>query len=197
MDNNKEIIIVHTYKNRLSLRNRMARAIWNVVYVIFFRPFVGKVFNRWRLFLLRLFGAKIGRKCSVSASVKVWAPWNLVMNEYTLLAAKVTCYNPALITLHSETIVSDGVYLCTASHNIHSKKHELITAPITLQGQVWVAMNAFILPGVTIGTGAVVGACAVVTKDVAPWTVTGGNPARLIGKRVISPNEEVANEVVE
>jgi putative colanic acid biosynthesis acetyltransferase WcaF len=62
---------------------------------------------------------------------------------------------------------------------------ELTYNPIIIKDQSWVAARAFVGPGVTIGEGAVVGACAVVTKDVEPWTVVAGNPAKFIKNRVI------------
>ncbi|HNY79416.1 MAG TPA: hypothetical protein PLX34_15565 [Sedimentisphaerales bacterium] len=56
-------------------------------------------------------------------------------------------------------------------------------APVEIADQVWIAADAFIGPGVTVGQGAVVGARASVFKDVEPWTVVGGNPAKFIKKR--------------
>jgi putative colanic acid biosynthesis acetyltransferase WcaF len=77
------------------------------------------------------------------------------------------------------------VTLCSVSHDYTSDSYTLIGSKITVKDDVWIAIQAFIMPGVTIGEGAVVGACAVVTKDVPPWTVVAGNPAREIKKRVI------------
>ena len=81
--------------------------------------------------------------------------------------------------------VSQRTYLCTASHNISSSLHEQIEKPIIIEPNAWVAAEAFIGPGVTIGEGAVVGARACVYKDVKPWTVVGGNPAKYIKDRII------------
>ena len=81
--------------------------------------------------------------------------------------------------------VSQRTYLCTASHDIRSPRHEQTEKPIIIEDRAWVAAEAFIGPGVTIGEGAVVGARAAVFKDVEAWTVVGGNPAREIGKRVM------------
>lgn len=62
---------------------------------------------------------------------------------------------------------------------------ELTHKPIVIASQAWVAARAFVGPGVTVGEGAVVGACAVVMKDVEPWTVVAGNPAKFIKRREI------------
>ena len=82
-------------------------------------------------------------------------------------------------------VVSERAYICCASHNIYSNAHEQIHAPIVMGDRSWVAAEAFVGMGVTIGEGAVVGARAAVFKDVEPWTVVGGNPAKFIKKRVI------------
>ena len=107
------------------------------------------------------------------------------MEEYSCLASNVDCYNVNVIKLESNVTVSQGAYLCTASHNIYSRNHELITEPITIESQAWIAADSFVGMGVTIGEGAVVGARAAVFKDVEPWTIVGGNPAKFIKKRVI------------
>ena len=95
------------------------------------------------------------------------------------------CYNAASITIGINATVSQRVYLCTASHNISSSRHEQIEKPIIIEDRAWVAAEAFIGPGVIIGEGAVVGARAAVFKDVESWTVVGGNPAKFIKKRII------------
>lgn len=173
------------YKNKLSLKNKLGRALWNFVYSILVRPLPSKGFNKWYVLLLRLFGAQIGKNCTVKNSTRIWAPWNLKMENNSLIDSKCYCYNPGLIHLHSESIVSFNVSLITATHNIHSKNHELIIKPIVIHKFVWIATEAFLGPGVIVGEGAVVGARAVVVKNVEPWTVVGGNPAKFIKNRVI------------
>lgn len=174
-----------SYKNNLSERNKLLRLVWNIISLILFHSFPTRAFNFWRIFILRLFGAKIGTNCSVDSTVKIWAPWNLIMEDCTLLAHNVICYNPGKIILRTQSVVSQFTYLCAASHNIHSREHELLTPQIEIKDQVWIAVDAFIGPGVTIGQGAVVGARACVFKDVEPWTVVGGNPSKFIKKREI------------
>ncbi len=105
------------------------------------------------------------------------------MGAYSCLSADVDCYTVAPIILGDNVTVSQGVKLCTASHDIASKIMELTYRPISICANSWVAGWSIILPGVTIGEGAVVAAGSVVTKDVEPWTVVGGNPAKFIKKR--------------
>ena len=90
------------------------------------------------------------------------------------------------VVLEAYVTVSQRAYLCTASHNISSTSHEQVASPIIIRKRSWVAAEAFIGPGVTIGEGAVVGARAAVFRDVEPWHVVGGNPAKFIKKRMIN-----------
>ena len=174
------------YKNRHSLKSKLARTVWNVVWLLLFRPTPrGKLFRPWRIALLKLFGAKVKWTSNVLPSCRIWQPWKLTMGEYACLSENVDCYTVDEITIEDQATVSQGVRLCTASHNTASKIMELETAPITIESNAWVAGWAIVLPGVTVGEGAVVAAGAVVTKDVAPWTVVGGNPAMFIKKRVL------------
>ena len=173
------------YVNKLPLSNILGRLIWNIVYVLFFRPFPTKIFRKWRNFILRCFGAKIHSRAGVHSSCKIWCPWNLEMHNNAWLGPNAICYNPDKIILKENVTVSQHAYLCTASHDITSKENWLVTAPIVVESSAWVATDAFIGMGVTIGEGAVVGARAVVFKDVDPWTVVGGNPAKFIKYRSI------------
>lgn len=173
------------YQNRHSLKSKRARALWNVVWLFLFRPTPRGLLYGWRRFLLRLFGARIGVGVNILPSCKVWQPWMLTMGDYSCLSEDVDCYSVDRIEIGAQVVVSQGAFLCCASHDITSPTMELTYKPIVIESQSWIAARAFVGPGVTIGEGAVVGACAVVTKDVEPWTVVAGNPAHVIKKRVI------------
>jgi putative colanic acid biosynthesis acetyltransferase WcaF len=176
---------INPYVSRLPFKQKLARLAWGVVYFAFFRPTPPWCLRKWRMLLLRLFGMKAGRGCIVYPSCKIWAPWNLTMGDYVCLSANVDCYCVAPITIGSKVCVSQRAFLCTASHDISHPENRLIYAPINIASFAWIAAQAFVGLGITIGEGAVVGACAVVTKDVEPWTVVAGNPARVIKERVI------------
>lgn len=171
------------YKNRLSKKNKLGRLAWRLTYPILFRPFTLNVFMGWRRLVLRAFGAKIHKSAGVYASVRVWAPWNLEMDERAVIDEYATVYNVDKISLGKFASVSQKAFLCTASHDIYSPAHELLTAPITIGAQAWVAADAFVGMGVTVGEGAVVAARAVVVKDVEAWTIVGGNPATFLKRR--------------
>ncbi len=178
------------YRNRHSLRSKLARALWNACWLLLFRPTPRGLFYGWRRFLLRLFGARIGKGCHVLPSAKIWQPWKLTMGDYSCLSENVECYSVDEITIGNQVVISQNAFLCCASHEISSPIMELTHRPIRIDSQAWVAARAFVSPGVAIGEGAVVGACAVVTKDVEPWTVVVGNPARFIKRREIETREE-------
>ncbi len=164
-----------------SYRNRIGRLLWTVVWCLFFRP-SPRPFHAWRRGLLRLFGATIERGAHPYPSAKIWAPWNLTMKEGSCLGDYVDCYTVDRVTLEPYATVSQYAFLCTASHDYTVKNMPVTTAPIKIGQQAWVAADAFVGPGVTIGEGAVVGARASVFRSVEPWTVVGGNPARIIKK---------------
>ena len=143
----------------------------------------------WRRFLLRVFGAKIGKGANILPSCKVWAPWNLSIGNFSCLSEDVDCYSVDKITIGDQVVVSQGAFLCCASHDISSPIMELIHKPIVIGNNAWVAAKVYVAPGVNIGEGAVVGACSVVFKDVSAWSVVAGNPAKFIKKRELSNDD--------
>lgn len=165
-----------------SLSNRLGRAAWSVVYLTLFRP-SPRPLHGWRRWLLRLFGARIGRGCHIYPGARIWAPWNLVCLEEVGVADGAILYNQGQITLGRRSVVSQGAHLCTGTHDYNDPGFPLITAPIVVGDHAWVAAEAFIHPGVTLGEGAVVGARSVVVKDLPAWTVCAGNPCKSIKPR--------------
>ncbi|WP_290158573.1 putative colanic acid biosynthesis acetyltransferase [uncultured Duncaniella sp.] len=173
------------YVNLLGRKHQIIRLIWGFVWAIGASWLPRSVASGWKRFLLRCFGAQIHPTAIVYSSAKVYYPANLIMDEYACIASDVDCYNVAPIHIGRYATVSQGAFLCTASHDITSQKHELITAPIIIENQAWVGAGAFIGMNVVVRTGAVVGARAAVFKSVDEWTVVGGNPAKFIKKREI------------
>ena len=173
------------YKNRHTFKSKIARLLWGIVWLFLFRPTQKGILDGWRVFWLRLFGAKIGRYSYVAGSCRIWAPWNLSIGDNSCLSERVNCYNVDKVCIGDNVVVSQESFLCTASHDISSINMELTTSPIVIRSNAWVTSRAIIMPGVTVGEGAVVAAGAVVTHDAPPWSVIGGVPARQIGKRVL------------
>lgn len=174
------------YASGFSAKNKISRILWNICYWLLFRPFGTGFCRNWRNFLLRIFGATLAPHVNIYSSVRIWAPWNLEMGNYSSLGPNVDCYNQGKISIGANTSISQKAYLCASSHDITDSKHSLILKPIIIEDQVWVAADAFIGPGLTIGQGAVVGARSAVFKNVEAWTVVGGNPAKFIKKRELT-----------
>lgn len=160
-----------------SFKNRLFRVAWNVTWALF-ASWTPPAMYPWRCFLLRLFGASLSAPCDVRGSAKVWYPPNLKLGRRALIAERVNCYNMAMIELGECALVSQGAHLCAGNHDIDHPEFQLIAKPITLGPRSWVAADAFVAPGVTVGEGAVLGARAVAFSDVEPWKLYVGNPAR-------------------
>lgn len=167
----------------VSLSIKIKRAIWNIIAAIFFRPFITGIFRKWRIALLKLFGAQIKWDVNVYASVKIWAPWNLQMGHRACLGPEVICYNQDKVILDDDVVVSQYSYLCTASHDVNmlnTANDSLIIAPIWIKEKAWIGSKTFIGLGVCIGKAAVVGATASVYKNVDDYHIVGGNPAKTL-----------------
>lgn len=172
-----------TYSHSFSLKNKIARIIWNITCLILFRPFATPLFKKWRIFVLKCFGAKIDWSANIYASVKIWAPWNLEIGKNSTVAPRVDCYNQGKITIGSNTIISQKTYLCASTHDYTKRDFPLILKPITIGDGVWVAADAFIAPGINIDNYAVVAARSAVIKNIEKNTIVGGNPAKIIKTR--------------
>ena len=138
-----------------------------------------------RPLLLRLFGAKTSLRSGFSRSTRVEMPWLLTVGRECSIGPGVTIYNLDHVRIGDFTVISQDAYLCGGTHDYTDSTYPLLRKPITIGDWVWIGAGAFIGPGVTIGEGAVVAARAVVVKDVAPWTVVGGNPAHRIKERLL------------
>ncbi len=184
--NNSQVTLLQPYRDSVRWSNKILRGVWILFSFLFFRLFPGPFFRYWRNFILVLWGAKLGKHCSINARVTIYQPWQLELDDYVAIDRNVRVYNCAKIKVGSKVAISQNAFLCTAGHDYTKQTHPLITAPITIFSQAWIAADAFIGMGVTIGEGAVVGARACVFKDVEPWTVVGGNPARFIKKRELT-----------
>lgn len=170
------------YPSPHSRANQLMRILWRTVWLLAYRP-SPKIFHGWRRLLLRMFGAKIANNAYPHPSVKIWAPWNLEMGPLSCLGPDVDCYCVDRVVVGARATVSQYSFLCTATHDYRDPLMPLVTAPIVIGERAWVAADVFIGPGVTIGEGAVVGARSSVFRNVDPWTVVAGNPARILNNR--------------
>ena len=137
----------------------------------------------WRSFLLKLFGANINGVVYVYPSAKIWDPKNLIMYNGATLDESVLIYNVAQVSVGERSIVSRNAILCTASHDYNLDTFNLITKPIVINNDAWICMEAFIAPGVEIGSFGIALARSVVLKDIPSNEVYVGNPAKFKSKR--------------
>ena len=175
-------------KNRQAQKYTTSEVIWRVCWMvgrIFFRFSPRPLFG-WRLFLLKLFGAKVGKDVHIYNTATIYFPWNLTIGDQSAIGEDALIYNLGPVTIGERVTISQRAHLCAGTHDHTDPKMPLQKPPITVEDQAWVCADAFVGPGVTVGEGAVVGARAVVVKDVSPWTVVGGNPAIPIKKRHMS-----------
>lgn len=165
-----------------TLGNRLFRIVWGVAWLVLAR-WTPPPLHGWRRLVLRLFGARIGRNARVHASVAVWYPPNLVLGENVLIGPRTRLYNQGAIAIGARTVVSQGAHLCASTHDIADPDFQLILRPITVGAGCWIAAEAFVGPGVSVGDGAVVAARAALFADAAPMGVYRGNPAVLVKER--------------
>jgi putative colanic acid biosynthesis acetyltransferase WcaF len=165
-----------------SFRERAVMVLWRLVWLVAFRM-TPKFCNRWRIFLLRCFGCEVAGRPFVSATVEIKIPWHLTLADRSCLGDGVVAYNLARIEIGERATVAQETYLCCGTHDLSDPNMPLMTGAIRIGADAFIGARAFVLPGIVIGRAAVVGACAVVTKDVAEGDIVAGNPARMIGKR--------------
>lgn len=165
-----------------SLGNRLMRVLWGLAWLVLAR-FTPPPLHAWRRLVLRAFGAQVGKGVRVHGSVRIWLPANLELGEQCLIGPGVNLYNQGRIVIGARTVVSQGAHVCASSHDISDPHFQLVLRPIRIGAGAWVAAEAFVGPGVTIGDGAVIGARAAMFEDAEANGVYSGNPAQLIKHR--------------
>lgn len=174
-------ITANRHASKWTRKEMAARILWEIAHPLFAwspRPFWG-----WRRFLLRLFGARIGREVHVYPSVLITIPWNLSIGDQSAVGDRAILYALGPITLAERVTVSQGAHLCAGTHDYRDPAMALLKPPIVIERDAWICADAFIGPDVRVGALAIVGARCVAMKDVAPGVIVAGNPARVIGQR--------------
>jgi putative colanic acid biosynthesis acetyltransferase WcaF len=164
-----------------SARELVGRALWELAQPAFTwspRPLWG-----WRRVMLRLFGAKVGRHVRIHPTVRIAVPWNLSISDAASVGDHAILYSLGPISLGPSASVSQYAHLCAGTHDFRRRDLPLLKPPIVVAEGAWICAEAFVGPGVTVGAYAIVGARAVVTRNVDAWTILQGNPARVVGRR--------------
>jgi putative colanic acid biosynthesis acetyltransferase WcaF len=166
-------------------RPRFVEAIWFALSSLLFETWIPG--SAWRRALLRAFGASVGRGVVIKSRVRIKFPWRLAVGDSVWIGENAWFDNPEWVRIEANVCVSQGAYLCTGSHDHTAENFGPIARPISLGDQCWIGARSIVGPGVSVGQGAVTAFATVVLRDVAPWTVIAGNPARVVATRREAP----------
>jgi len=165
--------------------NAVKRLVWFYVNSVFLKSSLLPS-SSFKIFLLRLFGAKIGRNVTIKPGVNVKYPWHLTIGSQTWIGENVwiDCLVP--ITIGNNVCLSQGAVLLTGSHNYKKATFDLITAEVILEDGVWIGAGAIVNLGITAASHAVLTSGSVATKNMEATAVYQGNPAVKIRERIIT-----------
>ncbi|MDC3195827.1 WcaF family extracellular polysaccharide biosynthesis acetyltransferase [Flavobacteriaceae bacterium] len=168
-------------------KSKMMVQVWWIVEKTLF-AMSPQFFFGWRRFLLRLFGAKIGKGVLIRSSVKVTYPWKVSIGDYTWIGEETILYSLGEIKIGSHVAVAHGVYFNTGNHNYKSNDFAILKDKIIIKDESWITNDVYIAPGVTIGEGCVIGARSSVYKNMPKGWVCYGNPAKPVKLRIEEEN---------
>jgi|TARA_B110000027_G_scaffold65330_1_gene70016 putative colanic acid biosynthesis acetyltransferase WcaF len=169
--------------NNFRGRNVFVVQLWWLVQSLFFKNSPQFLYG-FRRFLLRLFGAKIGKKVIIRPTVRITYPWKVVIGDFSWIGDDVVLYSLGEIEIGENVVISQKSYLCAASHDYLQSNFAIFAKKISIEDQCWLATDVFIAPGITIGKGTVVGSRSSVYKDLPANKVCIGNPAKIIRERL-------------
>jgi maltose O-acetyltransferase len=138
-----------------------------------------------RSFFYILFGVQIGPRSIINIGARMYNPTNISIGEDCVIGEKIVMDGREKLSIGNHVDIASEVMIYNSEHNINDESFAATSAPVTIEDYVFIGPRAIILPGVTIRKGAVVGAGAVVTKDVEAFSIVGGVPAKEIGQRNI------------
>jgi len=170
------------HRSPWTTKQKAGRLLWAIVQATLFGMSPHHLYA-WRAMLLRIFGAKIAKHVQVRPSVRFIIPWHVEIGEHTSIGDFAIIYSLGKITMGKYVTISQYAHLCAGSHDARTRAMTLTTAPITLGDDVWIAADAFVGPGVTVGERSIVGARASVFSDIPSDVIVGGNPAKIIKPR--------------
>lgn len=163
-------------------RNAIIVQLWWIVQDTIFRLSPQFMYT-FRRFLLRLFGAKIGKNVIIRPTVRITYPWKVSVGDYSMIGDDVVLYSLGEIEIGDNVVISQKSYLCTGSHDYKKTNFPIYSKKIIIEDECWLATDVYVAPGVTIGKATVVGARSSVYKNLPENKICLGNPARIIKER--------------
>ena len=168
-------------------RSRVYVQLWWLIQTFLFNS-SPQFMYKWRAFLLRAFGAKIGQGVIIRPSVRVTYPWKLTIGDFAWIGDNVELYTLGEITIGNNAVVSQRSYLCTGSHDYTKSAFDIYALPVVIEDEAWVATDVYVAPGVTVGRGSVIGARSSVFSDMPAGMICVGSPAKPVKPRVMDEN---------
>lgn len=165
-----------------SFTNKLHRYIWNICWALLCR-WTPNPMHKWRIWILKRFGASIGKNNFIYPDCKIWAPWLLETQDVVTIGPGVEIYNPGGLFMGHHVIISQDAFICGATHDYNSKEFTYLMKKIVIEQYAWICAKSIVLPGVHCAEGSVLGAGSVTSRNMEPWTVYAGNPAKEIKKR--------------
>ena len=165
-----------------SLRSKIGRAIWQTVWICLCR-WTPAPLHAWRIIVIRCFGGKIGPCNFIYPSARIWAPWLLETESLATIGRGVELYNVGGVFIGERAIISERAFICGATHDYNSVEFTIVPRRIVIKKKAWICAQSTVLPGVTCGEGAVLGAASLATRDLEDWSVYGGVPAKMLRER--------------
>ncbi len=159
--------------------------LWWLVQALLFKTSPQFLYG-WRRFLLRSFGAKVGKGVILRPSVHTQFPWKVTIGHHSWIGDEVVLYSLGEIIIGNNVVVSQRSYLCTGSHRYDRPAFDIYAVPIVIEDECWLATEVYVAPGVTIGKGTVVGARSSVFKSLPAGKICMGSPAKVVRERVSS-----------
>jgi putative colanic acid biosynthesis acetyltransferase WcaF len=175
-------IMQNRASKKWSRKELIGRALWEIFRGPLFAWTPRRLWG-WRRFVLKCFGAQVGREVHIYPSVRIAIPWKLDIEDNSAIGDCANIYNLGRISIGKNVTISQNAHLCAGSHDYRRPDFPLLKPPITILSGAWVCADSFVGPGVIVGESAIVGARAVVMRNVNSHEIAVGNPARVIGHR--------------
>jgi len=166
-------------------RSKIVTQLWWMIEQTLF-AWSPQFFYPWRRFLLRLFGAKIGKNVLIRSSVKITYPWYVEIGDNCWIGEDCVLYSLSSIKIGNNVALAHKVYVNTGGHDYAKETFDIFAKPVVIEDECWLTNDVYIAPGVTVGRGSIVGARSSVFKDIPEGKICVGSPAKVIKDRIIT-----------